>query len=453
MPPSRRLQPPDGIGDLREGAARQHVPLPGKEGERGGARRLSPEACRGLGVKVSRGTSTLPIRLHEVSEGVHRACAGPQAQGAKLASQVVRAPEAAPSASQSRESPEHACHSVRAIEVHDQELPRRPQAPRAFLQEVVAVGDVMEDVHHEDRVERAGLERKVGSRLGEDRFEPGPGRNPAERARVDVRHREPSPEGASELKRYAARPAAEIEHPRLRPQAPEAVPEEGDDVTPSVEEVVGALGDSDDAHARRILLFVATPFNCYANALMRSCILAILFAVMGCSAPAPRALERPPEDWKRAVERGDAAIETLKVGLVQRLIDEVNKNGPVGAIRVCGDEAQAIARRAAEKHGVGMGRTSHRLRNPANAPRPWAKSYVDAAPGLPANEVGARFYDLGDRVGFLRPILTGPLCLKCHGESLEPAVGEVLKRSYPNDRATGFKENELRGFFWVEVPK
>ncbi len=231
------------------------------------------------------------------------------------------------------------------------------------------------------------------------------------------------------------------------------MPEDGNDVTPPAEKVVGALGDPDQAHARRIVLFVATPCYCYANALMRSCALAILFAVMGCSAPAPRALERPPEDWKRAVERGDAAIETLKVGLLQRLIDEVNKNGPVGAIRVCGDEAQAIARRAAEKHGVEVGRTSHRLRNPANAPRPWAKAYVETASGLPADEVGARFYDLGDRIAFMRPIHTGPLCLKCHGESLDPTVADALRRSYPEDRAIGFKENQLRGFFWVEARK
>lgn len=174
---------------------------------------------------------------------------------------------------------------------------------------------------------------------------------------------------------------------------------------------------------------------------------------MSCGSPPPQALDRPPEGWKSAIERGDVAIESLKTGLVQKLIDEVNKSGPVGAIRVCGDEAQAIARRAAEKHGVEIGRTSHRLRNPTNAPRPWAKAYVESASGLPLDDVGAKFYDLGERIGFVRPILMGPLCLKCHGESLDLAVAEVLKRSYPDDRAIGFKENQLRGFFWVEARK
>ena len=29
----------------------------------------------------------------------------------------------------------------------------------------------------------------------------------------------------------------------------------------------------------------------------------------------------------------------------------------------------------------------------------------------------------------------------------------VLAKEYPADQATGFKENDLRGWFWVEVPK
>ena len=34
-----------------------------------------------------------------------------------------------------------------------------------------------------------------------------------------------------------------------------------------------------------------------------------------------------------------------------------------------------------------------------------------------------------------------------------PEVQHALKESYPVDRAVGFAEGEVRGWFWVELPK
>jgi hypothetical protein len=47
------------------------------------------------------------------------------------------------------------------------------------------------------------------------------------------------------------------------------------------------------------------------------------------------------------------------------------------------------------------------------------------------------------------------MCASCHGaaHTFQPAVrGELLER-YPRDRATGFTQGEIRGWFWVEMPK
>jgi hypothetical protein len=55
----------------------------------------------------------------------------------------------------------------------------------------------------------------------------------------------------------------------------------------------------------------------------------------------------------------------------------------------------------------------------------------------------------------LRPIAERALCAGCHGpaEALSPAVSSVLADRYPVDQAVGFKEGEIRGWFWVEMPK
>jgi hypothetical protein len=39
------------------------------------------------------------------------------------------------------------------------------------------------------------------------------------------------------------------------------------------------------------------------------------------------------------------------------------------------------------------------------------------------------------------------MCLSCHGDlnTISPEVKEVLKKEYPQDRATGYKINDLRG--------
>ena len=54
------------------------------------------------------------------------------------------------------------------------------------------------------------------------------------------------------------------------------------------------------------------------------------------------------------------------------------------------------------------------------------------------------------RHGYAEPIVMQPLCLVCHGEILQPEIAARIAELYPDDRATGFKEGDLRGAFWVE---
>lgn len=114
-----------------------------------------------------------------------------------------------------------------------------------------------------------------------------------------------------------------------------------------------------------------------------------------------------------------------------------------------------ITARIARTQGVELGRTSHRLRNPANAPRAWARAVVEGAVGAKAAAESLRVFDLGERVGVLRPIGTAPMCTRCHGaaETVRAAIGPVLAAAYPKDEAVGFAPGDLRGFMWAEVPK
>jgi hypothetical protein len=164
--------------------------------------------------------------------------------------------------------------------------------------------------------------------------------------------------------------------------------------------------------------------------------------------------EAPPE-LAAQVERADAALLVLRTKLLETLTTELSRGGPAGAVDVCRDVAQEITASAAQEQGVALGRTSHRLRNPANAPRNWAREIVDAHDGKKAAEAQSYVADLGDRVGVLRPIGAIEICGSCHGgeEALDPLAWEKIAAGYPQDQAVGFGVGELRGWMWAEAPK
>jgi len=183
----------------------------------------------------------------------------------------------------------------------------------------------------------------------------------------------------------------------------------------------------------------------------RSALVTASAVLLGASAPVPTSRERA----EPFVLEAEQAIDVLRARLLQRLTEAVAQNGPSGAIDVCSIEASRLAADVGATRGVALGRTSFRVRNPANAPRPWAAASVQAAAGKKASEAGLLVFDLGDRVGVLQPIPLGAMCLACHGAraSLSPDVTAVLAARYPLDRAVDFAPGDLRGFFWAEVRK
>ncbi len=148
------------------------------------------------------------------------------------------------------------------------------------------------------------------------------------------------------------------------------------------------------------------------------------------------------------LEAADEARAALFGALLTELTTAISEDGPAHAIDVCKDDAPAIAERVSAQRGVRIGRTSWKLRNPANTPPVWADLALDAKPTDPVH-----FADRSGRLGTLAPIRLAGACVQCHGspDDLAPGVSERLADLYPDDRATGFAEGDLRGWFWVEV--
>jgi len=183
--------------------------------------------------------------------------------------------------------------------------------------------------------------------------------------------------------------------------------------------------------------------------------------IPGASGTPPRQATADDRTW-RALSNSDmtaahraqsakaaAARDAMFGNLTRALMQAMGSAGPAGAIDACRIEAPAIATRTADERSVRIGRTSWKLRNPENVPPQWAHAFLDARPEEPTHALA----DDGT-LGALLPIRMMSLCLTCHGEpGMIPAdVQDELARLYPDDQATGFGNNDLRGWFWVEVP-
>lgn len=194
---------------------------------------------------------------------------------------------------------------------------------------------------------------------------------------------------------------------------------------------------------------------------MRQIILILPLALAGCGQADPPAAstnnaeattnppaEAPITDATKA--KAVAAKDELFKQLSGRLMEVMKSDGPAAAIEVCSKEASQFATSVSEEQGVKIGRTALKLRNSKNVPPAWAGDLATK------DAVDPQFVSIDEQtVGALLPIKLQQKCLTCHGEqdSLAPEVREQLAAHYPDDEATGFKEGDLRGWFWVEVSK
>jgi hypothetical protein len=161
-----------------------------------------------------------------------------------------------------------------------------------------------------------------------------------------------------------------------------------------------------------------------------------------------------PEDelnpaQKAQLERARAAQKELGGSLVKALAGSIGEKGLPASIGFCKEQAPKITSTVAESRGVGIGRTSKRLRNPENTGPQWVPNAREQAA-----EKAMTFAGPNGELGLIAPIMTAELCTKCHGtpDTIPTEVATAIDEAYPNDAARGFAEGDLRGWFWVEVP-
>jgi len=141
------------------------------------------------------------------------------------------------------------------------------------------------------------------------------------------------------------------------------------------------------------------------------------------------------------------------------LLQEIEKGGLAGAVKVCSEMAQGITREFNARSGHTVRRVSLRYRNPSNIPDEYERRKLEKLDLLnKKKEMKNEYVEVIDEGGqkylrYMRPLVALPLCINCHGpkENISADVKPILAEKYPEDRATGFLVGDLRGAISVKI--
>jgi len=172
--------------------------------------------------------------------------------------------------------------------------------------------------------------------------------------------------------------------------------------------------------------------------------------------------ELPPDLADQATRIGREVSGAFMVTLKGRLLEAIDEGGPAFAIGVCQDEAGPITTAVARRAGIlDLRRTSLDWRNPQNRPTgldevAWAHFQEVARDRRPAVEDWVTLDPgKGERVVYFRALRTIQLCTTCHGtvDQVPSEVRVALAEHYPEDRAVGFAEGDLRGLLRIDLDR
>jgi hypothetical protein len=171
----------------------------------------------------------------------------------------------------------------------------------------------------------------------------------------------------------------------------------------------------------------------------------------------PGCEQQPDQELEAFAKEGRDVAATYGRALVSELQTAMANGGPVAGIAVCYEAAPAIANAVGTDRGLDVGRTSLRVRNPANAPDQWERVVLtrfDEAADAGRDAASLEHVELVEAGGrralrYMKAIPTAPLCLTCHGTDIDADVLAIIDDYYPDDQARNFAVGDIRGAFTI----
>ncbi|MGB0431849.1 MAG: Tll0287-like domain-containing protein [Bacteroidia bacterium] len=149
------------------------------------------------------------------------------------------------------------------------------------------------------------------------------------------------------------------------------------------------------------------------------------------------------------------AMSTKSI-LGKNLLGAIKSKGTAQAVEFCNTKAIPLTDSMAHALNAHIKRVSDLPRNPNNKATGAALDYINKGKKLLANgePIKPHLLDIdGKKIGFY-PIMTNEMCMQCHGaknEQIDLQTLNAIAKLYPNDLAMGYKTDELRGIWLVEM--
>ena len=158
---------------------------------------------------------------------------------------------------------------------------------------------------------------------------------------------------------------------------------------------------------------------------------------------------------KNYVKIGKEYAQATKTILGKNLKQSIAKDGLVGAMSFCNEQAYSLTDSMQVKYNAIITRVSDKNRNQKNKANAIELSYINAFKEKLENgeEIKPIIEKNGGKIHFYAPIKTNQLCLQCHGKQLQPNILAKLKDLYPNDLAVGYDDNQVRGIWSISFDK
>ena len=170
-------------------------------------------------------------------------------------------------------------------------------------------------------------------------------------------------------------------------------------------------------------------------------------------------VELTPEESSVYLAKGQSIAKATFEALSGNLKKALEESGVKEASEYCNIVAMPLTDSLSTLHQASIKRTSLKLRNPENKPGETELAILEEyrKKAEAGSEMGPMVKAISaDEVAFYAPIKTQTLCLTCHGvlgAELTQENYAVLSELYPEDQATGYKDNEWRGIWSISFKK
>jgi cytochrome c553 len=157
---------------------------------------------------------------------------------------------------------------------------------------------------------------------------------------------------------------------------------------------------------------------------------------------------------KTKAEQGLEYALTTKAVLGKNLMGKIQSEGTIGALEFCNIQAIPLTDSMSKIHHALISRVTDKPRNQDNLANESELSTLSffKQRAREGEEPESVISEKDGKTVFYFPILTNAMCMQCHGKAeidIENSTLAAIKTKYPEDKATGYGVNEVRGMWKV----